>query len=42
MLSYLRRSNRMLNGKSTEDGGLHLGICVERLTRAKETSDTTC
>ena len=42
MLSYLRRSNRALNGKSTEDGGPHLGIRVERLTRAMETSVGTC
>lgn len=42
MLSYLRRSNRTLNGKSTEDVGPHLGICVERLTRAMETSVRTC
>jgi hypothetical protein len=42
MLSYLRRSNRALNGKSTEDGGPHLGICVERLTRTMETSVRTC
>ena len=42
MLSYLRLSNTTLNGKSTEKGGLHLGICVERLMRAMETSVRTC
>jgi len=42
MLSYLRLSSRTLNGKSTEDGGPHLGICVEKLTRAMETSVRTC
>jgi hypothetical protein len=30
-----------LNGKNTEDGGPHLGICVERLTRVMETSVRT-